>query len=160
MEIDTSLTSWIANIHMIVKSPLTIISVIILLIAGSFAEIAPRKSLEFLDTHLGSILFFTVPLFISEFLDWPTGLLAAVIALIVMARLQKPDVSEGFMDDLVTELIPNPKRWFVEKVLGETPIAISLDRNTRSTSSDMDSRTSSSSSMSTTGTSDGSSSHK
>ena len=142
-----------------IKSPLTILSVLGLIIAGSFAEIAPRKSLEFLDTTLGLIVFFLFPLFISYALDWATGLLAAVTVLIVFTRLQKPDISEGFIDDISTEIIPNPKRWFVEKVLGEIPIAISSDRISRSYTSDTDDRTSSSSSMSTSGTSD-SSSHK
>jgi hypothetical protein len=160
MEIDTSLKSWIFNTHTVIKSPLTILSVIGLIIAGAFAEIAPRKSLEFLDTTFGSILFFAIPLSISYFLDWATGLLATVVSLIIFTRLQKQDVSEGFIDDLsMTELIPSPKRWFVEKVLGETPIAISSDRVSSSQMKDTDSRTSSSSSMSSSETSDGSSSH-
>jgi hypothetical protein len=94
-------------------------------------------------------------------LDWPTGLLTAVISLILVARLEDNDVSEGFAtsDDLstMTELIPNPKRWFVEKVLGETPIAILSDRVSSSEMRDINTRTSSSSAMSSAGTSDGTS---
>lgn len=160
MEIDTSLKAWIFNTHSMIKLPLTIVSVFGLIIAGTFVEIAPRKSLEFLDTILGSSLFFIVPLLISLFLDWATGLLATVISLIIFTRLQRPDVSEGFVDDFVTDIIPSPKRWFVEKVLGETPIAISSDRVTQSEKKDIDTRTSSSSSMSISGTSDGTGSHK
>ena len=106
------------------------------------------------------MLLFVSPLVVSAILDWPTGLLTAVISLIIVARLQRYDVSEGFAsrdDRMITELIPNPKRWFVEKVLGETPIAISSDRVSSSEMKDIDTRTSSSSAMSSAGTSDGSS---
>ena len=87
------------------------------------------------------------------------GLLAAVVALIFFARVQVDDLEEGFLDEMTTEIIPTSKRWFVEKVLDETPIAISSDTIRRRLTIDEDSRTSSSSSMATTGSSDGSS-HK
>lgn len=66
---------------------------------------------------------------------------------------------EGFLsgsDDTVqtTKLVSNPHRWFVEKVLGETPVAISSDRIQTKRTEDNDNRTSSSSSMSSTYTSD------
>ena len=157
-----SLKGWIFNTYTTIKSPMTVISVVLLLITGSFAQIAPRKSLEFLDTSLGLMLLFVSPLLVSCILDWPTGLLTAVISLIIIARLQRYDSAEGFGsndDGIMTELIPSPKRWFVEKILGETPIAISSDRISSSEMKDIDTRTSSSSTMSSSGTSDGSS-HK
>ena len=66
---------------------------------------------------------------------------------------------EGFLsgsDDTVqtTKLVSNPHRWFVEQVLGETPVAISSDRIQTKRTEDNDNRTSSSSSMSSTYTSD------
>jgi hypothetical protein len=105
-----------------------------LLVAGAFAQIAPRNSLEFLDNILGSCLFFILPLVCTAVLDWPTGLLAAVVSLILFARLQKKDTSEGFSDSVDdkaeqnTKLISNPHRWFIERMLGERPVAISSDR--------------------------------
>jgi phosphotransferase system glucose/maltose/N-acetylglucosamine-specific IIC component len=160
-EIDKSLQSWLYNIRHVLNFPLTVLGVAGLLVAGTFAESAPRKSLEFLNNYLGRALFFLIPLSVAYGLDWATGLLAAVVALIFFARLQvHDDVKEGFMDEMTTEIIPTSRRWFVEKVLGERPIAISSDRIRRSYSTlDEDSRTSSSSSMATTGSSD-SSSHK
>jgi hypothetical protein len=156
---DTSLEAWILNIRHVLHFPVTILSVAGLLVAGAFAETAPRKSLEFLDNYIGHTMFFVLPLICSLVLDWPTGLLAAAVSLIVFARLQKPDSEEGFDDsvnrDKETDIIPNPKRWFVESVLGETPLAISSDKIKRGYTSDEDSKTSSSSSMSSSGTSDG-----
>jgi hypothetical protein len=96
-------------------------------------------------------------------LDWPTGLLAASVSLILFARIQKPDVSEGFSNvnltnDTVqtTKMVSDSHRWFIEKILGEMPVAISSDRIQTKRTEDNDARTSSSSSMySSSITSDG-----
>jgi hypothetical protein len=161
IEIDTSLLSWVTNTHSVLHWPLTILSVIGLIVLGSFVEIAPRKSLEFLDNPLGSSLFFIIPFLISILIDWPTGLLAATVSLIIFARLQRQDPSEGFSDvtdtnDISTKLISSPHRWFIERVLGESPLAISSDRintksvdntNIRSSSSSMSNNSMSNNSM-------------
>jgi len=133
-EMDTSLVAWLTNTHAVLKWPGTILTVAILLVAGAFAEIAPRKSLEVFNNVFGSLLFFIFPLVCTYVLDWPTGLLASVVCLIVFARLQNQDVSEGFSDSVDdgkeqnTKLVSNPHRWFVERMLGEKPVAISSDR--------------------------------
>jgi len=158
---DTSIESWIYNIRFVLHFPITILTVAVLLVAGTFAETAPRKSLEFLNNYLGKSLFFILPIVLGLMLDWPTGLLAATVCMIFFARLLMPDSEEGFDDKVVeqkeTEIIPNHKRWFVESVLGESPIAISSNKIRRVGTEDIDARTSSSSAMSSTGTSDGSS---
>jgi len=153
-EMDMSLTGWLINTRFVLQWPMTVLSVICLLVAGTFAEIAPRKSLEFLDNTLGSCLFFIAPFIFAILLDWPTGLLAAVVSLIVFARLQKEDSSEGFSDSVddtneqTTKIISNPHRWFVERMLGEKPVAISSDRIITSAVQDENVRTSSSSHVS------------
>jgi len=164
-EMDMSLLAWLTNTHSVLKWPGTILTVAALLVAGAFAEIAPRKSLEFLDNTLGSCLFFIFPLVCSVVLDWPTGLLAAVVSLIVFARLQKRDSSEGFSDTVDnkteqnTKLISNPHRWFIERMLGERPVAISSDRIITSAVQDKDVHQSISNSQSL-GIESSSSSHK
>ena len=165
---DTSLEAWIYNIRTVLHFPGTILTIAGLLVAGGFAETAPRKSLELLDSPFGHALFFILPLFLALMLDWATGLLAASISLIIFARLQKADPDseleeEGFASgsnitsDSVenTKIVSTTQRWFVEKVLGERPIAISSDRITTKRYEDNDSRTSSSSSMSSNHSSDG-----
>lgn len=153
-EMDMSLLSWLTNTHTVLKWPVTILTVAALLVAGAFAGIASRKSLEFLDNSIGSAVFFIFPLVCSVVLDWPTGLLAAVVSLIVFARLQKRDSSEGFSDTVNdkseqnTKLISNPHRWFIERMLGERPVAISSDRIITSAVQGNDSRIASSSSPS------------
>jgi len=162
-EIDMSLLSWITNTHSVLHSPLTILSIAGLVVLGSFIQIAPRKSLEFLDNMLGRSLFFILPFVISLLIDWPTGLLAGAVSLIIFARLQKEDSSEGFSDksdamDKSTQLISTSHRWFIEKTLGEIPIAISSDRITTSASKGTDMRSSSSSVLNSSMPSDSSSS--
>jgi hypothetical protein len=168
-EIDFTLISWLTNIHSVLHSPLKILSVIGLLVLGSFVEIAPRKSIEFLDNTVGRSLFFILPFLISILIDWPTGLLAATVSLIIFARLQKQDASEGFSDvtegsgNSSTQLISSPHRWFIERMLGESPIAISSDRVTTSTSMNNGIRSSSSSmdtNVTPAGSFSSSSSHK
>lgn len=162
--IDTSLEAWIYNIRSVLHFPSTIFLIIGLLVLGTFIENVPRKVLQLLDNSLGMMLLFIFPLAVSLFISWPAGLLAACISLIVFARIQKMAVTpdgdeEGFLngsDDTVqtTKLVSNPHRWFVEKVLGETPVAISSDRIQTKRMEDDDTRTSSSSSMSSSYTSD------
>ena len=127
-EMDTSFENWILNTKSVLNLPIMILSVISLLVAGTFAEVAPRKSLEFMDNTIGTIFFFVVPLLVCVSLGWSTGLLAAVVSLIIFTRLQESDVDEGFMDSPETTIVSNPNRWFVEKILGERPVAISSDR--------------------------------
>ena len=163
LEIDTSILSWLTNTHSVLHWPLTILSVAGLIILGSFVEIAPRKSLEFLDNPLGSSLFFIIPFLITILIDWPTGLLAATVSLVIFARLQKQDSSEGFSDvtdtnDKSTKLISSPHRWFIERVLGESPLAISSDRINTTSANNNDIRSSSSSMSNTSMPADSSSS--
>jgi len=164
--LDNSIQAWIHNIHSVLNFPGMILTVISLLLIGAFAETAPRKSLELLDSLLGKALLFIIPFIIAFAFDWPTGLLAASISLIVFSRLQRldpdsdsdSDLEEGFFDGANTQntkIVSTTQRWFIEKVLGETPIAISSDRVVVKRYDDNDSRTSSSSSMSTNYSSDG-----
>ena len=163
---DNSIEAWILNIRQVLQFPLTILTVAGLLVIGAFAQTAPRKSFEFLNNYVGRTVFFVAPIICGLMLDWPTGLLAAAVSLILFARLQKLDNDEGFEDvvkNKETDLVPNSKMWFIETVLGESPIAISSDKIKRGYTKDEDARTSSSSAMSTSsalgasGTSDGSS---
>lgn len=157
MPLDTSLEAWIYNIRTVLHFPSAVLSVLGLLVVGTFVERSPRGSLKILNNKLGIAFLFIFPLCIAIFINFPIGILAASVALIVLARIRK-DHEEGFRgDDSVqtTKLVSNPHRWFVEKVLGETPVAISSDRIQTKRFEDNDNRTSSSSSMSSANSSDG-----
>jgi len=164
-QVDMSLESWISNTHEILQFPVTILTVVILLVIGAFTEIAPRKSLEFLDNTPGMLLLFILPIILASSFDWATGMLAAVICLIVFTRLQKIDMDEGFVDSTddtmssSTKIISNPHRWFVEKILGESPIAISSDRVVTRVVEDENTRTTSLNSTGSTSNGTSTSSH-
>ena len=165
-DMDMSLESWIYNIRSTLHSPLTILTVTALLVAGTFTETAPRKSIEFFDTSVGRAILFIVPLVMAFWFDWSTGLLAATVSLIIFTKLQKAELDEGYMDspdtdnsDVTTKIISSPHRWFVERVLGETPVAISSDRIRTSTGKDENQRSSSSVLSNNTSSSSGSSSN-
>jgi hypothetical protein len=150
-EIDRSMWSWLLNISDVMKFPFTVLAMAGLLVTGAFIEIAPRRSLEFLDNTIGYILFFIVPFIFMSYFDWSTGLLAAVVSLIVFTRLEKGDSDEGFSDksdddkEVSTKVVSNPHRWFIERVLGEEPVAISSDRIITSAVQNQDNKSSSSS---------------
>ena len=134
-EIDTSLNAWVHNMRQVLHSPITILTILALIVTGTFIEIAPRKSLDILDNYIASSLFFILPLLFAFTLDWSVGLLAAVVALIVFARIKRSATDEGFIDIMEgnnsvqsTKLVSSSHRWFVEKILGETPVAISSDK--------------------------------
>ena len=152
-EIDTSLGAWIANIQYMLYFPATILTVIGLIVAGTFAEITPRESLKFLDNYIGLGALFLLPFILSKILDWSTGLLAAVVVLIIFARLRVYEPNEGFRslaadndEGQRTQIVSNSHRWFIEKILGETPVAISSDRIITTAVQDQNTRTSSTSS--------------
>ena len=161
-EIDFSFQGWVQNITSVLAQPFNLMFVITLLVVGTFAEVAPRENLLFLDNVVGKGLLFAVPLLVGTYVDWPTGLLAAVVGLILLIRIQKPDMEEGFITEseytngMTTKLVSTANRWFVERVLGERPVAISDDRVITRAVSDQDTRTSSSSSMTNSGPSDSS----
>jgi hypothetical protein len=162
---DPSLLTWMDNAHFVLVKPATLLTVIGLMVVGTFVEICPRKDLLFSSNVVGSTFFFVFPLVLTLLLDWSTGLLAAAVVLIIFARINTEDQEEGFdvnqpVTDTVntTKIISTTNRWFVEKVLGERPVAISADKVITGAVSDSDNRTNSGGAMSSSGPSDSSSS--
>ena len=60
-------------------------------------------------------------LFILVYSKWTNGVLFAVfIAVLLSTRSAK----EGFMSDYSFQIVDDKKKWFVEEVLNENPVAI------------------------------------
>lgn len=159
-QIDFSLESWIYNTRSVLAQPFSLFMLVGLLVVGTFAEVAPRANFAILDNVVGRAVLFGFPFLVTYLIDWSTGLLAAVVCLIVFARIQKSEV-EGFVVEsevgaISTKPVTDPKRWFVEQVLGERPVAIADDRVITRAVSDDDNRTNSSSSMNNNSSSDSS----
>lgn len=161
-EIDFSPESWIYNIRSVLYTPYMLFSLVGLVLAGSFLEMTSRKSLEVLDNVVGKSVLFLMPFFFAYTADWAMGLLAAVVSMIVLSKLKVEDKEEGFINEsetdegISTKLVTNSRRWFVEKVLDEHPVAIADDRVITRRVTDYDMRTNSASPMNNTGPSDSS----
>jgi hypothetical protein len=57
--------------------------------------------------------------------NWVNGLLFAVFIAVVLSI---PTEKENFMNEYNVKIVSNNKKWFVEKLLEENPIAIEEDR--------------------------------
>ena len=122
-EILYTLQDWMTNTHGTLLFPLKVLTVFGMILLGAFIKTAPRKSLEFLDSYFSLAILFTLPFLSVYLVDWPTGLLAATIVVIIYARLYTQEhEEEGFTGSSETTIVSDPKRWFVEKALGETPL--------------------------------------
>jgi hypothetical protein len=99
--------------------------IIILLLAIVFIEKIPRSFANMLSTLYGRIVLFTSVVGIAYFIDWPTSILAVVLALLILVK-GTPTFSEGFVPDMEDSLqfIGNERRWWSEIVLKENPISI------------------------------------
>ena len=144
-----SLEEWLTNTHSTLIFPMKVLTVFGMIIVGAFIETAPRKSLNFLDSYIGVSFLYAIPFFFLHMVDWPTGLLAATISVLIYARLHKQESSdEGFTGSSETTIVSDPNRWFVEKVLGEIPLG-TVNKNVKSlVYKNDDQRTNSSNSMS------------
>lgn len=153
-EVIYTLQDWLSNTHMTLLFPGKVLTVFSIILLGAFIKTAPRKSLEFLDSYFSLSILFAFPFLFVYLIDWPTGLLVATIVVIIYARLQNQE-EEGFTGSSETTLVSDPKRWFVEKTLGETPLGTVSKEVDQLKYKNNDSKTSSSSSMSNTRSSSG-----
>lgn len=155
-EVIYTLQDWMSNTHVTLLFPLKILTVFGMILLGAFIKTAPRKSLEFLDSYFSISILFTLPFFFVYMIDWPTGLLAATIVVIIYARIHNhEEEEEGFTGTSETTIVSDPKRWFVEKTLGETPLGTVSKEVQQLKYKNDDQKTNSSNSMSTTRSSSG-----
>lgn len=154
-EVTYTLQDWLSNTHMTLLFPGKVLTVFSIILLGAFIKTAPRKSLEFLDSYFSLSILFATPFLFVYLIDWPTGLLVATIVVIIYARLQNQEEEEGFTGSSETTLVSDPKRWFVEKTLGETPLGTVNKEVDQLKYKNNDSKTSSSTSMSNTRSSSG-----
>lgn len=109
-------------------SPLSLLYGFIMILVIVYANVVPIEIRTFMDSPLGRILSIGWIYVIIETKGWIYGLLTALAFLILLrssVSTLSANVQEGF------EVIEKPrigKRWFVEKVLGETPVMISTEK--------------------------------
>jgi energy-coupling factor transporter transmembrane protein EcfT len=84
------------------------------------------------DSMLGRAFLLTFTALTTLVFGWPLGVLVGLMsALLIGAGVGRNSsvtdvkgITEGFTPDLNVRLVPNKKKWFVEKVLGENPLLI------------------------------------
>ena len=93
-----------------------------------FKEQIPVGVYNQLDTFLGRTLIVGLVVFFTTFYGWILGLLSAV-AFSLLIGLPRP-FTEGFGSggETAIQVIPTNKKWFVEKVFGENPVAIEEEK--------------------------------
>lgn len=99
-----------------------------LVIAITFVKQIPAPLRSQAGTFLGRLFLFSLTVAIGQFYSWTNGLLMAILSLLLLSL--SPRTTEGFqpMAMMSLKLIENNKKWFVERVLKENPVAIEEDR--------------------------------
>lgn len=147
------------SIHMMISrldSPAMLIYGFLIVLVIVYSPVIPTEARVFADSFLGRVFGVAIIYGITETLGWVYGLLTALAFLLILNgaprygnpmmegfRQEKKDaftppyqpdeLKEGFTaGGAVTakNAITHNRRWFVEEVLGECPIAIESDRVT------------------------------
>jgi len=116
------------NYTMLVKSPYELVygSALVLLIV--YSSVVPLPYKQFADSLLGRILGIGCVYATIHYMGWVYGLLTAMAFLLLLHG--GVSVNEGFEGSVKETGVPKGKRWYVEKVLGERPSKITMDRVT------------------------------
>jgi hypothetical protein len=82
------------------------------------------------DTLLGRLLAVFIVAFLTIKFDWIMGLLAAIAIGLLLGLPKGVPMKEGFSSggESAVQVVPTSKKWFVEKVLHENPIAIEEEK--------------------------------
>jgi hypothetical protein len=114
-------------------SPAKLIYGFLLILLIVYSSEIPFDYRVFADSLLGRVLGIAIIYGVVESLGWVYGLLTAMAFLLILNGVPRNDGLEGFDGGgTVTEKKIIGKRWFVEKVLGETPKKIATDKVTTS----------------------------
>lgn len=121
-------TNLVDNYTMLVKSPYELVygSALVLLIV--YSSVVPLPYKQFADSLLGRILGIGCVYATIHYMGWVYGLLTAMAFLLLLHG--GVSVNEGFEGGMKETGVPKGKRWYVEKVLGEHPSKITMDRVT------------------------------
>jgi hypothetical protein len=112
-------------------SPIKLIYGVILILIIVYSSEIPSEYRQFADSLLGRIFGIAIVYGVIESLGWVYGLLTALAFMLIVNGADRMNPVEGFDGGgTVTEKKIIGKRWFVEKVLGETPKKIATDKVT------------------------------
>ena len=98
-----------------------LIAAVLLLLGIVFPANIPGEIRKQASTSVGRLLLFGILVAILMYSKWMYGVLFAVFAAVLLSTRS---ATEGFMSDYSFQIVDNKKKWFVEEVLHETPVAI------------------------------------
>lgn len=117
----------------LLQSPLKLVYGVSLALLIVYSSLVPDRIRVFADTLLGRIIGILWVYLAVEGLGWLFGLFTGLAFLMMIYLSPHSPFSsvEGFHDASgVVEKERIGRRWFVEKVLGENPVAISTEKVT------------------------------
>ena len=110
-------------------SPSRLLYGFILVLAIVYSSVIPSEYRTFADSLLGKLFGIAAVFFVTHSLGWVYGLLTALAFLLLLHGAPRKSGIEGFDGGgSVSEKKTVGKRWFVERVLNERPVAISTDQ--------------------------------
>jgi len=108
-----------------VDSPTKLIYGVSIILLITYSSLIPSEYRSFADSLLGKIFGIGIIYGITETMGWVYGLLTAMAFLLLLQGASR--LQEGFSGG-VTEKRAVGSRWFVEKIMKETPLIIATDR--------------------------------
>jgi hypothetical protein len=110
-------------------APYKLIIGIFIILTIVYSEVIPQEYSDFADSLIGRIIGIGVIYGVIQTLGWVYGILSALAFLMIVQGSKRLEFVEGFNGGgSINEKKIIGKRWFVEKVLGETPKKIETDK--------------------------------
>ena len=107
------------------ESPLTIYTLLGLVLAIVYVKQIPLKIRRYADSFLGRLVLFALTIVVAKYTTWSNGLLVAVFTLLLLSM--SPRTTEGFQDVSSKKKITDKNLWWVEQVFKENPTEIDED---------------------------------
>lgn len=113
------------------KLPIEIIIVLLTTLKIIFINKIPEDIRKQSNTLIGKLLLFIYITIITLIFGLPLGLYVALMSvLLISSSSLSMSVQENFEPDISVRIVPDKKKWFVEKVMGENPLLIE-DQNVK-----------------------------
>ena len=110
------------------EAPIKIYVLVGLILAITFVKQIPIAIRSQAGSILGRLFLFSATLAMAEYYSWTNGLLMAVLSLLLLSMAPRPS-REGFQSMPANlRLITDNKKWFVERILKENPVAIEEEK--------------------------------
>ena len=107
------------------SAPINLYILSALAIAIVFVKEIPLSIRAFAGTFFGRILLFSASIVLADQYSWISGLFMGILSLLLLS-LGPRTIAEGFQSpyDKTMKFIDNEKKWWVERVFKENPVAI------------------------------------